>query len=914
MGKIIIKNCNVGEVDIPLKLANKLYNDLKVRHPNAFYLTTRMRNLRNWDGYVKFLSASGQFKIGLLPRICKLLREYGYEDFKVIDLRKPVPIIAKPITKIGKFKLRPEQIKAVEAVLHNKVEGLPFHIGVIDYTVNAGKCNGKNTWVYTDQGLFKIKDLVNKDGSLKFDFKLLGKDGKYHIPTEGIFNRIKALRITTKRGYSQICGYDNHRFYTLNSYGNFDWVYAKDLKVGDSIPLYKSSPGINPNACTDPDLAYLLGVISGDGHVHIAGPKRLVISVSEEDSEIFEKIAPTWSKYAKSPVEIKPHRKFQGYYLSKSSTDFTNLMWDYYPELIGSSWDKYVPSNILNSSEEVKWAYIAGLIDTDGHNDANHRSISFSTVCKKNARLIHLMLLTLGVPSTLRKKKVLYNGVRSHTWRITIASPEYDYFLSKVPIQIPRKKQPIRNIRNNYGNRLPKVMGDKVSELYGSLKYILSKDSRKELGKTTIKQLRVPNRITQEALSKFNKVYPNNYLQDILSFNDKVYWDEIQSIEVLEKYDCYDICVPDVEHYITNGFISHNTLIMSALYLSFKRKLKTLLITNDSDWLNQSREEFKQYLPGEDITFVQGAGIKNWANFSIGMIQTLSRNIRSYQSELSQIDMVLVDEADLAGSKQYQNVLTHLYNTRVRIGLSGTIYMSNKAKDRLKNMGLESFFGPTIAQFTLKQSIKKGYSTNTIVKLVPYQPWFGNWESSKIAYLDIYNETITNNRTAWKMALDRLKFNLSYGRIPALVVCKIVAHAENLYKYLKKHLKDYRIGLVHVNTNPKLRAQTLSDFREGKIDILVSTTIIARGKNFPLLKCMINAASMDSQEKSIQFLGRLVRTHEGKSRVYLDDLHYPGNYLDRHGKHRKIYYKKLGIKVIDLSKLPIHTPLPSKIL
>lgn len=495
MGKIIIKNCNVGEVDIPLKLANKLYNDLRVRHPNAFYLTTRVRNLRNWDGYVKFLSAGGQFKIGLLPRICKLLREYGYEDFKIIDLRKPVPIIAKPITKIGKFKLRPEQIKAVEAVLHNKVEGLPFHIGVIDYTVNAGK-----------------------------------------------------------------------------------------------------------------------------------------------------------------------------------------------------------------------------------------------------------------------------------------------------------------------------------------------------------------------------------------------------------------------------------SLIMSALYLSFKRKLKTLLITNDSDWLNQSREEFKQYLPGEDITFVQGAGIKNWANFSIGMIQTLSRNIRSYQSELSQIDMVLVDEADLADSKQYQNVLTHLYNTRVRIGLSGTIYMSNKAKDRLKNMGLESFFGPTIAQFTLKQSIKKGYSTNTIVKLVPYQPWFGNWESSKIAYLDIYNETITNNRTAWKMALDRLKFNLSYGRIPALVVCKIVAHAENLYKYLKKRLKGYNIGLVHVNTKPKLRAQILSDFREGKIDILVSTTIIARGKNFPLLKCMINAASMDSQEKSIQFLGRLVRTHEGKSRVYLDDLHYPGNYLDRHGKHRKIYYKKLGIKVIDLSKLPIHTPLPSKIL
>eukprot|EP00975_Prorocentrum_lima_P029224 6136425-Prorocentrum_lima.AAC.1 len=61
----------------------------------------------------------------------------------------------------------------------------------------------------------------------------------------------------------------------------------------------------------------------------------------------------------------------------------------------------------------------------------------------------------------------------------------------------------------------------------------------------------------------------------------------------------------------------------------------------------------------------------------------------------------------------------------------------------------------------------------------------------------------------------------------------------------------------------------MMDFREGKIDILVSTTIIAR-------------ASMDSQEKSIQFLGRLVRTDKSKKKVYLDDLHYPGPYLDRH--------------------------------
>ena len=231
------------------------------------------------------------------------------------------------------------------------------------------------------------------------------------------------------------------------------------------------------------------------------------------------------------------------------------------------------------------------------------------------------------------------------------------------------------------------------------------------------------------------------------------------------------------------------TLIMSSLYLSYKRQLKTLLITNDSDWLNQAREEFKQYLPGEQITFVQGK-VLNWSNFTIGMVQSISRNMRFYQNELSKIDMVLVDEADQGGSKQYQNVLTRLFNTRVRIGLSGTIYMSKLAKDKVKNMNLEGFFGKVVAEFKLKDSIKKGYSTKTIVKMVPSKPWYGNWESDCISYKEIYDDSITLNKYARRMAYARLKWNINQGRYPALVVCKHIAHCENLYKFFKKKLGD----------------------------------------------------------------------------------------------------------------------------
>lgn len=347
------------------------------------------------------------------------------------------------------------------------------------------------------------------------------------------------------------------------------------------------------------------------------------------------------------------------------------------------------------------------------------------------------------------------------------------------------------------------------------------------------------------------------------------------------------------------------TLIMSALYYSFGKKLKTLLITNDSDWLQQAKSEFKDYLPGERITFVQGSKVTNWSNFSIGMVQSISRNIKTYQKELAKVDMVLVDEADLAGSKSYQSVLSHLYNTRVRLGLSGTIYVSQLKKDQLKNMNLEAYFGQKISEFRLKDSIKKGYSTKVVVKLVDTEPWYISPENGLRDYKAEYDNFITENSLGYKCVLDRLNKAIKYGNLPALIVCKHIKHCENLYKYISNALDGkYKIACVHVNTDRAKRDYIMKRFREGDIDILVSTTITSRGKNFPKLRYMVNAAGMSSEEKTIQFLGRLVRLFEGKDKVYLDDIQYNGpHYLSRHSKRRARYYRKEKLKVINLRKI-----------
>lgn len=901
-GTIIIKNCNQATLDIPLKYAQKLYNDFAIHHPNAFYLKTRVRGMRDWDGKIKYINKRGDFKIGLLPAVLAKCKEYGIKP-KVVDLRNPVPKVTSVVKEVGRFTLRPEQVKAVESICFNQVNNNPFHIGVLDYTVNAGKCTGKGTLIRTSRGLLPIEKIVDEYGNILSDCKVLTQEGEYIKPSAGVFNKIKAIRITTSQGYELICGYDNHRLFTLNETGELGWVYAHNLKPGDNIPLYMGKMGKQSNNIS-PELAYAMGCIHGDGHVLKTDTGRLVISISGQDYEVAEAYVKALDKVCKTPLKIKPNKRFKGFHISKSDTQLTQLITSTFPELIGLSYDKVIPQSILEASPEVQVNYIAGLYDTDGSNSISRRTISFSSVCKENTKRLQNLLLSLGIPSCRRIKKTLCKGKKGMTYRLTVHSEYYDRFLELIPLRIPRKRVVHSLKRNNYQPKLPLEIGKVISDEYRNQDWKTRGSFKARFGRTLTQQVLKPERATLQALKvisdeAFGEI---SKCKSLYNFCSQVYWDTIENIEVLEEYPCYDMDIPKYHNYISNGFISHNTLIMAATYLSFKRGLKTLLITNDSDWLNQAKEEFKEYLPGEPINFIQGRSKKPWTQFNIGMVQSLSRNMKFYQREMAQVDMVFVDEADQAGSKQYQNVLTHLYNTRVRIGLSGTIYMSKLAKDKVKNMNLRAFFGDVIERFTLKESIKKGYSTNVVVKMIEVTKWMKSMNPNATLgnnYREVYDNCITQNQQALVPIISRVDYNIKYGRLPILIVCKFIKHAEIIYAELNKVLGNtYNIACVHVNTPAKQRINIMQDFRSGKIQILVSTTIIARGKNFPLLRAMINAGSMKAQEKTIQFLGRLVRTHSSKSKAYLDDIHYPGKYLDNHGKSRRRYYQEQGLKVI----------------
>lgn len=338
------------------------------------------------------------------------------------------------------------------------------------------------------------------------------------------------------------------------------------------------------------------------------------------------------------------------------------------------------------------------------------------------------------------------------------------------------------------------------------------------------------------------------------------------------------------------------TLLMAAIHESFSREIRTLVVVADSLLFKQAQEEYKKYLPGEDIQFIQGKNLK-FGNFNVAMVQTLSRNIKKLANDIAQCGIALFDEADAADNKTYKEVINNLPNSVVRLGLSGSIYLSKLKKDLLKNNNLRSFFGNEVHATSKEKMMKKGYSTPIIVKVVP-----GNDISNKSVtyfnYREAYDKLIVFNSKAKEISLERTIYNLKYNRLPAIVVVKYIYHSKELYEFYSAKIGgQYRIE--RIDHSSKNKDYVLKEFAKGNIDILIITHIVKRGLNLPLATYMQNASGGKSEETILQLMGRMERRSEGKALSYLDDLYYYGQYVESHSRRRKNYYVKAKMKVIN---------------
>lgn len=409
-----------------------------------------------------------------------------------------------------------------------------------------------------------------------------------------------------------------------------------------------------------------------------------------------------------------------------------------------------------------------------------------------------------------------------------------------------------------------------------------------------------------EIIQTMEELYPN---EKITIEDEREYFTEPKRIpKVIEGFETRGYQIDSVRSIVENnlpdgtpfprGIIgaatnAGKTLISAMFHLTYG--LPTLFIINSKELLDSAIDEIPKLLPGK-VGILASGHKTEWKPFMIVMVKTAKTRIREIEHKFSKYPVVLVDECDLSTSKTYRDVLNYTYNAFVRVGLSGSALADKRQKER--NNRLLALFGPVTFKIGNRELMDKGYSSEVKVFIL------GGNKGRRVEddYDEEYREGIIDNKVRNRKIIRRASYHVAKERLPLLIITKNHKHVDNLFKLLQKKtwvmghtLFEAKIDYVHHKREDRTRI--VKKFTKGKIDILVGSYILKRGKNFPLMRAIINSGGGDSIANVLQILGRATRKHESKKLTILDDFFDEGKYLARHSRHRIITYKNEKISV-----------------
>lgn len=322
---------------------------------------------------------------------------------------------------------------------------------------------------------------------------------------------------------------------------------------------------------------------------------------------------------------------------------------------------------------------------------------------------------------------------------------------------------------------------------------------------------------------------------------------------------------------------------------------QTLIIVDRKPLFSQLLGDAKKVF-GNKVGYINADNIK-WGQITICMLLSLRNCMVSQYNRLKEFTVVLVDEPDSNLGDTMETVLLGLPSATVRVGFSGSVFVRDKElkKDIILNTKLRELFGEPIFKVTAKTLEEQGITTKVIVKLLK-----GNrLPVGDITFNDEFDR-ICCSENRFEQIRYRLIYNIKAKRKQIFVFTKFIQQTEDLYHYLKDKLPE---GITIDYSHHKKVGDVLDRFREGKLNILITSLYLKRGINVPNIEVIINnSGGLD--RNPIQVFGRGVRRLPGKDKWYLEDfVDINCNYLQRHAKDRIKLYKILGLEIRNYSLL-----------
>ena len=364
--------------------------------------------------------------------------------------------------------------------------------------------------------------------------------------------------------------------------------------------------------------------------------------------------------------------------------------------------------------------------------------------------------------------------------------------------------------------------------------------------------------------------------------------------ELIKKYNNY-LTYKNEKLYFPRGIINAATnagkmIITAGIYFNFEGN-NHMLILIDNKLLHQQLYEFYSELLGSvGIISAETIDIKN---ITIAMVKSFYNRINEgilTKEQLNLFNILVVDECHLAGAKTYEAIINKL-NSPVRVFLSGTALDSESVITRLNIISLS---GKVMASINKVDLMKSNVSKKIKVFINYFKPTL---DKPLLSYDDYYNDCIVFSRERAALISSIIS---NYKDKMILIAVEQIYHGEYLEGYLNNVLKfigyDFKVKFTHANDPNK--KQIIEDFKNKKINVLISTRIMKLGINIADIAVIIYALGGKSIINVKQWMGRGERKSSSEEELHFYDFYDDVKYLKTHSKKRIKMYKKEKLEVI----------------
>jgi ATP-dependent DNA helicase PIF1 len=445
---------------------------------------------------------------------------------------------------------------------------------LLAWACTVHKCVSGDTTIFTDKGMFKIKDIITKEGWNNKKINVYTRRGLERTSKTFMGGEEDSIKITTRMGY-KLEGSVRHPILVRTQEGKHIWKKMPDLKIGDIaiikcnlqcgsldnlsteefVPEKDNHIPIIPKYITD-ELCYVMGLLVGDG---CYSGKKFQIEFGKRNEQIIE----TYRKLIKDLFNYDC--KFYDYSSKRVPrlcifSKNIRLFFKWCGLDFVTAPNKKIPWSVLNNTISAQKSFIRGLFDTDG--GVNNDGIHLTSVSLTLMEQMHILLLNLGVISKLGIIREAV-GKWSTTYRIYISGEGAVNYAKYIGFHCERKNKLLDKFRVS-SKFVPKsnigfFPDSKIVARQIQASYKLSK-------KNGVSSLISSCANERSTLTTRHIPYLNERL-DLPStkvgrmlfkiYNKGYFFDPITAIEK-NKCIMYDFEVPGSHSFITNGIVSHN--------------------------------------------------------------------------------------------------------------------------------------------------------------------------------------------------------------------------------------------------------------------------------------------------------------------------------------------------------------------